>query len=252
MLFFIALAGVALGAIGTFWQTTAVRDREADLLFIGEQFQQAIRSYYESSPEATRVYPKKLEDLVEDRRLPAVRRHLRRIYRDPFTREATWGLARLPDGGITGVYSLAVGVPQKVAGFPVGFEAFEGAASYREWVFDFKPSAPAAAAGIRPSVGGSVVPSAGAPSLVVPAVTQPRPPSTPVVAVPAEPSDETKERCNAQLQEEIGICQALLGARGAALLARCIASANARSGVCLGGTGAVPPPLFDGAQSPRP
>ena len=45
-------------------------------------------------------------------------RHLRRLYRDPLTGSADWGVVKGPDGGVIGVYSQAPGKPLKQDGFP--------------------------------------------------------------------------------------------------------------------------------------
>jgi type II secretory pathway pseudopilin PulG len=155
LLLAVALAGVALGAAGTLWSTAALRDKEAELLFVGDQFRRAIGSYYEGTPGAKR-YPLKLEDLLEDKRVGVTRRHLRRLYADPMTGQRDWELVRLPDGQIVGVHSRAQGRPMKVANFPPRDESFANAASYRDWVFAHapqgggggaKPAAPAAPPG---------------------------------------------------------------------------------------------------------
>lgn len=115
------------------------RERERELLFVGEQFRRAIQQHYENSP-GTKRYPPSLEALLMDRRSPAVRRYLRRMYRDPMTGSDQWGLSVAPEGGIMGVYSLADGVPLRQAGFPGKQEHFEGARSYREWLFAYRPA----------------------------------------------------------------------------------------------------------------
>lgn len=226
------------------WHTNTVREREAELLFIGQQFRQAIRSYYESSPEAARTFPPTLDDLIEDRRLPVVRRHLRRIWRDPVTGKAEWGLVRMPDGRITGVHSLSTERPRKIAEFPAGMETFATATRYRDWVFDFRPGADAAAVPATPATG----PGAPAPATVttpspgVPVTTplDPRAPS------PPRDNDQTREQCDAQRREELDICEALFARRDPADRDRCRASAEARAAICASGSGAVPPPLYDG------
>lgn len=142
MLFAVMLAGVMLAAAGLIWQTEVKREKELELLFVGDQFRRAIESYYNDSQMTGGTgemgisrYPTSLEQLLKDERSPAVKRHLRRIYPDPMTNSYDWGLVRQQDGGITGVYSLSAGVPIKRANFPADYAAFEKAGNYQSWRF---------------------------------------------------------------------------------------------------------------------
>lgn len=135
LLIVVALAGIALAGAGTLWSTTVRREREAELLFVGEQFQRAITAYFEQGPGGVRQFPAKLEDLLQDRRFPTTRRHLRKVYVDPSTGTRNWGLVRGPGDGITGVYSQSEGVPIKRAEFAAAFVQFAAAKSYRDWQF---------------------------------------------------------------------------------------------------------------------
>jgi type II secretory pathway pseudopilin PulG len=138
VLMLIALIGMGLAAAGSLWRTDAQRAREVELLFIGSQYRQAIRSYYEFDRAQPRL-PQSIDDLLEDHRRPEIVRHLRRAYRDPFT-GSEFVLTRDPDTeGILGVASQSTAVPFKTAGFPPEYEGFSGAASYAEWRFVFKP-----------------------------------------------------------------------------------------------------------------
>lgn len=134
LLFAVAFIGLLLAGAGEVWQTTAQREREEQLLFVGREFGRAIASYRAASAENSNQLPRRLEDLVEDRRSFNPRRHLRRIYHDPMTGKAEWGLVKAGDG-IVGVHSLAEGKPRKVANFLAGEDAFAAAASYRDWHF---------------------------------------------------------------------------------------------------------------------
>lgn len=146
VLMLVALIGLGLAAAGTLWHTESQREREADLLFIGDQYRQAIRSYYELDPAQPRL-PQSLDDLLEDNRRPDVVRHLRRAWRDPLT-GSPFVLIREPDTqGIAGVYSPAPGQPFKIAGFSVKDEAFKDAKRYAEWRFVFSPASAVTAAG---------------------------------------------------------------------------------------------------------
>src|SRR3990172_7233078 len=111
LLFVVAMAGVALAATGMLWSTQRQREREQELLFVGNQIRQAIGSYYERSPGLVKRYPAKLDDLLKDNRFINVQRHLRQHYVDPLTDSQEWGLVTAPEGGVMGVYSLATGTP---------------------------------------------------------------------------------------------------------------------------------------------
>lgn len=140
VLMLIGFVGLGLAAAGTLWRTESQREREAELLFIGAQYRQAIKSYYELDPAQPRL-PKSLDNLLEDDRRPVPVRHLRRIWRDPFGGELRPILS--PDGsGIVGVHSGSTLHPLKTAGFPPEFESFADAATYADWRFVFEPPAP--------------------------------------------------------------------------------------------------------------
>lgn len=145
LLFILAALGAGMAAVGTLWTTVAQREKEAELLFVGEQYRRAIESYQLRGPGSEKPYPPTLEALLEDRRFPMPVRHLRRLYPDPMTGRPEWGLVRDAEGGIVGVHSLAEGVPMKTAGFSPDQEGFEAATSYREWVFKARASAQQAA-----------------------------------------------------------------------------------------------------------
>lgn len=149
LLFGIAITGLALASVGVVWHTSAQREKERELLFVGEQFRSAITQYLASSPGAGR-YPARLEDLLLDPRYPNVRRYLRRLYRDPMTGGTQWGLVKSGDGGIAGVYSLGMGRPIKSDGFAPEQTEFAGAESYAQWRFMAAPPAGRQAARTAP------------------------------------------------------------------------------------------------------
>lgn len=147
LLLAVAALGLGMAASGRILELMLRRDKEAELLFIGLQYREAIRRYYQSPP--TGRYPPTLEDLLRDPRQPGLVRHLRQPWRDPLTGVAKWGLVMAPEGGIMGVHSLAQGVPLKQAGFPSALGWPEGEAggprtlgSYGAWTFVFRPSPP--------------------------------------------------------------------------------------------------------------
>jgi type II secretory pathway pseudopilin PulG len=137
-LIFMAVAGAGLAAYGEIASHAAQREKEAELLFRGNAFQAAIASYYKKESR----YPQALEQLLEDKRYPMPVRHLRKVYRDPMTGEADWGLVEAPEGGVMGVHSRSTAVPVKKANFRSGSEEFEKAETYADWKFFHQPQQP--------------------------------------------------------------------------------------------------------------
>ena len=91
VLLMVVLMGLGLGAAGTLWRTESQRLKENELLYIGEQYRQAINRYY-NAPGPIKQYPKSLEALLLDTRQPTLTRHLRKLYPDPMTNNKEWGL----------------------------------------------------------------------------------------------------------------------------------------------------------------
>jgi type II secretory pathway pseudopilin PulG len=156
LLFFVAILGVGLAAAAVSWETSRQREKEAELLFAGAAFREAIALYYNRSPGASPEYPKRLGDLLQDPRYPDTRRYLRRLYADPMTGELKWGIIVAPDGGIMGVHSLSSAKPVKVAGAIPNGPDFGAAASYADWQFVYLPEA------LSPVPGANALPAAGA------------------------------------------------------------------------------------------
>lgn len=142
----VAMMGAGLGAIGQVWRTAQQREKERELIFIGNEYKEAIGRYMEGGPGGARRFPPQLEDLVRDSRYPTVQRYLRKLYRDPMTNSLDWGLVRASDGGIAGVYSKSEQKPLKIAGFSSWSARLENAQKYSEWIFVYegrpRPRAP--------------------------------------------------------------------------------------------------------------
>jgi len=134
VLFLVLLVGLSLGLAGQLWSSQSQQARERELLWVGNQYANALRSYYRSSPGLAQ-YPQQLDELLLDPRFPSVRRHLRRLYPDPLTGSSEWGLTHSFDGRIVGVYSLSTRTPMKQANFPAQWVEFEGMGSYADWRF---------------------------------------------------------------------------------------------------------------------
>ncbi len=141
LMMIIAIMGVALLAVGEVWHSAQKREKEQALLFVGDQFRLAISLYYAHTPVASKQqpYPMNLEDLLKDPRYPSTERYLRKIYLDPISGSPEWGLARKPNGGIFGVYSLSEETPIKQGNFRLSDKEFAGKKKYAEWIFMHVP-----------------------------------------------------------------------------------------------------------------
>jgi type II secretory pathway pseudopilin PulG len=187
-LFVVAILAGGLALAGTVWEQAAQREREAELLFIGQQYRRAIGLYYDSTPGTVKRYPQALEDLLKDPRQPATQRYLRKLYPDPFGGKE-WGVVKGSDGGVAGVYTLSEAKPIKVSGFKVRDASFEGAQKYADWKFMHTP-ATTGPGGTKPAAGGAPVVAPGAAPIAVP-------PGAPPVIPPAAdgaPSPEGGDR----------------------------------------------------------
>jgi len=170
VLFLVAFMGLGLALAGQVWQTGVAREREAELLYTGNQYRRAIERYYLSG---LNQYPRSLEDLLQDPRKPNTERYLRKLYLDPLTAKGEWGVVKGPDGGIMGVYSQSEDKPIKVAGFPLVNRDFEGAAKYSDWKFVYSPQTQQVP-----------VPAQGAPGAQPPLQQQPVSGGMPMTGVP--------------------------------------------------------------------
>ena len=187
VLFFVVAFGLGLASVALVWRTAVQRDKEAELLFVGKQYRQAIASYYSSGQ---REFPARLEDLLLDPRFPNVRRHLRRLYPDPMTGTTEWGLVKIGER-IVGVYSLAPGVPLKEVPSGSPDEPPIGGASYSEWKFVVDPQ--------DPGPGGSSPRSASRPFPCRPGVA-PQPSDFKGQPVSVDPCEQAQEASIARCQ----------------------------------------------------
>ncbi|KVN56457.1 type II secretion system protein [Burkholderia stagnalis] len=153
VLMLVAALGLGMTQAARIWKTVQQREREAQLLFVGDQYRAAIASYYNAAGGSR--YPVSLEALLEDRRGLPTLRHLRRLYADPLTGSMQWGLVKAPDGGIMGVFSESPGRPLKRQGFPARYDAFGDSDAYGEWAFVYLPPAPVDGAANAPEGGAA-------------------------------------------------------------------------------------------------
>jgi type II secretory pathway pseudopilin PulG len=82
VLVLVAVLTVGLLAVIPVWETQVRRESEEELIFRGTQIVEAIRLYQKKSPGQI---PASLEELYQ-------KRFLRRLYRDPMTRDGLWDI----------------------------------------------------------------------------------------------------------------------------------------------------------------
>jgi hypothetical protein len=172
LLFFVAGLGVAMAALGTMWHTAAQREKERDLLFVGDQYARAIESFWTIPLPvgAPRRLPKNVAELLTDPRFPDTVRHLRRAWNDPMTGGA-WLLLKGADGGITGVASPSEDAAFQRANFPQRYAHFGEASRYRDWEFSFDADKAAQAAqAAQPAQATARPPAAGSQPAPAPAL----------------------------------------------------------------------------------
>lgn len=160
VMFIVAILLGGLAIVGETWETSARREKEAELLFIGNQYRRAIGLYYLATPGPNKRYPRQIEDLLKDPRQPGTMRHLRMLFPDPMTGKQ-FVLIKGADGGVQGVASASDVAPLKVANFRVRDAVFEGAQKYSEWKFIHTPPPAAAAPGAKPAAPGAASGAAG-------------------------------------------------------------------------------------------
>lgn len=148
----VIIVGIVAGVANTSTWYLVRSDREAELLFRGQAYMNAIRSYYKAG-QGLKTYPRTLDDLLADARFPDHRPHLRRLYADPMARgeDKSWTLIQASDGGIAGVISKSGDEPLKKANFPKDLRHLAGAGSYTEWMFEYKPKSKSSSSTTTPT-----------------------------------------------------------------------------------------------------
>jgi type II secretory pathway pseudopilin PulG len=156
LLWWVAISGVLLAALGQQWLMESRRQKEQELVFRGRQMGLALRAYRDATPEGQVSAPASLSELLEDKRGPKPRRHLRQLWPDPITGKP-WVLERQGDR-ILAVHSSSKAMPIKPP---------EGVESYQQWWFDanvWVPTTPAPPAASAASSGGHQAVSVNKPS----------------------------------------------------------------------------------------
>ena len=186
----IGLVGAATLKVGSLLQRAAMED---ELLDIGAAFSDALKSYASVTPPGQPQQPPSLQELLKDPRFPNTVRHLRKLFVDPVTGKAEWGILYLHDKtGVLGVYSLSDAAPLKQSNFDARFQNFDNKLHLSDWKFTMTgqgalaPSEPA-----RPAAPAQ--PPAQPPVLSEPPLQQPKEPlpeSTPVEPQPGMRAQE--------------------------------------------------------------
>ncbi|WP_137175755.1 type II secretion system protein [Massilia sp. HP4] len=190
----IGLVGAATLKIGSLLQRAAA---EEELLEIGAAFSAALDSYAAATPPGASPYPPSLAELLKDPRSPAVRRHLRKVYVDPLTGKAEWGIVYLAGGetGVVAIHSLSPAKPLKIANFDSRFKGLDNKETVSEWRFG------AGERSLAPVVTNTQSGGPGA----QPPQQQPQPPPAQAPSTPppeAEPEPEPVEETPPPEQEE--------------------------------------------------
>ena len=177
---------------------------EQELLDIGVAFSDALQSYANATPAGFPPQPPSLKELLKDPRFPTVRRHLRKVFVDPMTGKAEWGITYLGDKvGVLAVYSLSDAKPVKIGNFPQRFQGLAGKQKISQWRFaatggalpvpgqNRQPGAVEVKPGLTPP-GGVTAPVPPAPFVAPPLVEPPAPvPQTDPAPQPEpEPAEE--------------------------------------------------------------
>lgn len=182
----IGLVGAATLKIGALLQRAAA---EEELLDIGAAFSAALESYAAATPQGASPYPPSLKELLKDPRVPGVRRHLRKIFVDPLTGKAEWGVVYLGEGttGVVAVHSLSTAKPLKVANFDSRFAGLDNADTISAWRFKARDPALGQAPGQpQPQPQLQLQPAAPAAQPVLPDL----PAAPPADAPPPEATEE--------------------------------------------------------------
>ncbi len=187
----VGLVGAATLKIDSLMRRAAA---EEELLDIGAAFSNALDSYAAATPQGQPLHPPSLNELLKDSRTPGVRRHLRKIFVDPVTGSAEWGVVyQAGQVGVVAVHSLSKAAPLKIGNFAARFVGFENRQHLADWKFTagaLVPSLPATAP--QPGAPAAPPPEVAAP-VAAPVAEQPVMQEI-VPPAPAEPAAEPEEK----------------------------------------------------------
>ena len=190
LLLAILTASLAVSAGVTLLTNDMRRDKEAELLFAGDEIRRAIELYHSKNTAGMQPFPRTLDALLRDPNQLSVQRYLRKIYRDPMhdpdvpgasVENGVWVLIRDGNGQIVGVHSNSMREPLRTSGFPKQYEGFRQAKRYADWQFLAAGGVP-----VDPKAGNVAEPRSFIPTPVVPAVPV-APPAAPAPQQPLAP-----------------------------------------------------------------
>jgi type II secretory pathway pseudopilin PulG len=101
LLFVITAMAIGLMVAVPVWQTQIQREKEAELIFRGNQYVEAVRVFQLKKPG---TFPKSLEELVKEK-------CIRRLYKDPMSPDGTWNIVLLAGGAAPGGKQRGTPVP---------------------------------------------------------------------------------------------------------------------------------------------
>ena len=116
----ILAASLAVSAGATRLTNDMRRDKEAELLFAGDEIRRALELYHSKNTAGMQPFPRTLDALLRDPNQLSVQRYLRKIYRDPMhdpdvpgasAENGFWVLIRDGNGQIVGVRSNSMREP---------------------------------------------------------------------------------------------------------------------------------------------
>ena len=152
LLLVLAVGAAGLAALGERASMAVQREREAELMFRGQQIASAIAAYRAASLNGTQQLPAALKDLLEDRRTERPMHHLRQLYADPFTGQPDWALVTTGEGRIAGVRSRSDAPALRVIDLPIPEPGQRARVSDRLFMADGVSSAVAAQGKTDPEV----------------------------------------------------------------------------------------------------
>ena len=138
VLFLVAAIALSMAVVTQNQDTQLKREKEQDWLYVGKQYERAIASYYQLSPNGLKALPNNVDDLLTDKRFVAPVHHLRKAYLDPLTNQQ-WVQLMNEDNQLTGVVST---LPQAILSSTIAstFQANQTGtiARYSDVRFEFK------------------------------------------------------------------------------------------------------------------